>query len=87
MAFDLHYTKAARKALQKLPAKTQKQIKLKLTALCDDPHSDALDVKRMKGESYYRLRIGRYRVLYELQLQEIIILVLDVGHRQTIYND
>lgn len=86
MGFELQYNKAARKSLLKLPLKAQKQITDKLNLLCANPYSEALDVKRMQGEHYFRLRAGNYRVLYELQQHRLIILVLDVGHRQTIYN-
>lgn len=87
MVFELQYTKTARKALIKLPPKSQAQIKRKLAELCDDPYSESLDIKPMKGEHYFRLRVGNYRVLYDVQHTRLIILVLDIGHRQHIYKD
>ena len=41
------------------------------------------DVKRLKGKDTYRLRVGNYRVLFEIEKE--LIIVLKVGHRKSIY--
>jgi len=41
------------------------------------------DIKKIKGTDYYRLRVGDYRVLFEIE--ENMIKILKVAHRKTIY--
>jgi mRNA interferase RelE/StbE len=42
--------------------------------------------KKLKGRSGYRIRVGDYRVIYEIEDEILIIQVVDVGHRKDIYN-
>ena len=45
-------------------------------------------VKKLQGEEgIWRLRVGDYRVLYTIQHQELVILVLKIGHRREVYRD
>ena len=51
-----------------------------------NPYSENLDIKKLKGEkSSYRLRIGKYRILYEVNDKEIIIYFFSAGSRGDIY--
>lgn len=44
------------------------------------------NVKALKGMSgYYRLRVADYRVIYELQDNNLVILVIDINHRKDVY--
>ena len=43
-------------------------------------------VKKLVGLPYYRIRIGDYRVIFDIQDDNLIILVLEVGHRKKIYS-
>jgi len=47
-------------------------------------HQD-LDVKRLQGRAGHRLRIGKYRAIYEIRGERIEILVIDIGSRGGIY--
>ena len=42
-------------------------------------------VKRLIGSPYYRLRVGDYRVILDIQQGKLIILVLEIGHRKNVY--
>jgi mRNA interferase RelE/StbE len=54
-----------------------------LTPLGDDPRRSDADIKKLAGYSdRYRLRIGDYRVIYEIADEQLIILVVGVGHRR-----
>jgi mRNA interferase RelE/StbE len=54
-----------------------------LTPLGDDPRRSDADIKKLAGYSdRYRLRIGDYRVSYEIADEQLIILVVGVGHRR-----
>lgn len=57
----------------------------KLEALQENPHESG-NVKALKGMSgYYRLRVADYRVIYELQNNNLVLLVIDINHRKDVY--
>jgi mRNA interferase RelE/StbE len=43
------------------------------------------DVKKLKGRNAWRIRVGDYRVIYEIHDRELHILVITVGHRREVY--
>ena len=57
-----------------------------LTPLGDDPRRPDADIKKMTGYAdRYRLRVGDYRVIYEVADAQLIILIVGVGHRREAY--
>ncbi|MFJ9414464.1 type II toxin-antitoxin system RelE/ParE family toxin [Streptomyces sp. NPDC101227] len=57
-----------------------------LTALGDDPYREDADVEKLSGPSgLYRLRVGNYRVAYQVADGELIILVVKIGDRRDVY--
>jgi mRNA interferase RelE/StbE len=42
-------------------------------------------VKKLKGEDAYRLRIGSYRIIYEVHDKRLLVLVMKIGHRHEVY--
>lgn len=57
-----------------------------LTPLGDDPRRHDADIKKMTGYAdRYRLRVGDYRVIYEIADERLIILIVGVGHRREAY--
>lgn len=85
MRYQLVITPRARKDLRVLPSSVQKRIRAALEKLAENPFAAGLDVKKLKGQSYYRIRVGDYRVIYDLQTRTLVILVLEAGHRKEIY--
>jgi mRNA interferase RelE/StbE len=58
-----------------------------LTLLGDDPYRrDGVDVKALTGRPGFRLRVGSYRLVYEVNDGKLIILVVTAGHRREIYD-
>jgi mRNA interferase RelE/StbE len=82
MKYLIIYEKRALLELRKLDKLLAKRIIKKLKELENDPFSK--DIKRLKGQSSFRLRIGDYRVLFELLEKEIKI--LKIAHRKNIYD-
>ncbi len=59
-----------------------------LTALGDDPYPEDADIKKLTGPSgLYRLRVGSYRVAYQVEDGELIILVVKIGDRRDVYRN
>ena len=76
------------KPVQKQLNKISQQIRLRLLAeirlLSNNPRPDG--VKKLKGyENTYRIRVGNYRVIYEIEDREMIVLVLSSIHRKDAY--
>jgi mRNA interferase RelE/StbE len=83
MTYKIIWDKKAQNDLHKLETLIARRIILKVRELEEDPFSK--DVKRLKGETLFRLRVGDYRVLFDIIKDAII--VLKVGHRKNIYED
>ncbi|MBP9670314.1 type II toxin-antitoxin system RelE/ParE family toxin [Candidatus Woesebacteria bacterium] len=82
MQYSLLYTKTAVKDIKKLDIVAQKRLKKKLELLASDPlHYSKKLVHSDLGT--YRYRVGDYRIVFDLEGKEIII--LRVGHRREIY--
>lgn len=86
MAYVVTITPSAYKELSRLPPTIEKRIRKALTKLSADPFATGIDVKKLKGRNHYRLRVGDYRVIYDVRTAELVILVLEAGHRQHIYH-
>ena len=82
---ELRYRKAALKALMKLPTDARQRIQEALRQLADDTETDKLDIKALQGRDGFRLRVGKWRVIYHKDDNAIIILVVDAGSRGDIY--
>jgi mRNA interferase RelE/StbE len=80
MAWNLQITGPAQKEFQRLPAKDQARVKDALLAMQQDPFSG--DIKRLKGQAAaWRRRVGNYRIVYDLHLDEHRIVVAGILRR------
>lgn len=88
MKYDFHFTDEARAQLRQIQKKDALRILEKLALLGDDPYQDNNNVTAMQGYAdRYRLRVGNYRVVYRIIDGELVILVIGVGVRGTIYRN
>lgn len=81
MNFKVIWDKKALDTLNKLEIVVARRIIIKVKELSQNPFSK--DIKRLKGETSFRLRVGDYRVIFDIIRDTIII--LKVGHRKNIY--
>ena len=85
-SYQVQFTKSATKEYSTLPRKTQDKIAEALQFLSTNPFSELLKVKKSKGaDALYRIRIGDYRVVYEIRLEILLIIVIKIGHRREVY--
>ena len=84
MPYALRFSDPAEKNLAKLSAQTQSRILGALRRLSDDPRR-APGVKKLAGESLYRLRVGDFRVIFAVHDGPAEVVVLKIGHRLDIY--
>ena len=81
---QISYTKAAIRALRRMPANTATLIRTKIEAYAQDPSSQANNVKSLKGREGIRLRVGDWRVIMDDQGN--VLAVLEIGSRGGIYD-
>ena len=86
MKYAFRWRERAVGQLRAIPQPTALTILRALTPLGDDPRRPDANVKKLVGhEDRYRLRVGDYRVIYEVSDGQLIILIVGVGHRREIY--
>jgi mRNA interferase RelE/StbE len=78
-------TKSFNKAIARLPANWQKRIVAKIKELAVNPYAPNNNLTKLQGRDAYRLRVGDWRVIYELHDDRLVMLVLDVGPRGGAY--
>lgn len=84
MTYTITYTPTAAKTLKKLDRQIARQIITAIEALQSNPYPQgAIQLKGGAGE--LRIRTRNYRIIYEVEHGELVILVLKVGHRREIY--
>lgn len=84
--YEIEVGRQARKFLGRLGKKDQTRIVLAIAELADAPHPPG--AKRLSGEeSFFRIRVGDYRIIYEIDGGKIVVRVLRIGHRREIYRE
>ncbi len=85
-AYKVEFVKSAQKEFDRLATKLQVKTAEALSLLAQNPFSELLKVKKLKGaDNLYRIRLGDYRVIYEIRNEQLIVLVIKIGHRREIY--
>ena len=83
MSYRVLLTKAARKQLDALPTPAIESVSERLLQLRDNPRPSGC--KKLQGRDGWRVRVGDYRVIYHVQDDALVVLVLTVGHRRDVY--
>jgi mRNA interferase RelE/StbE len=83
--YKIIFTKDAQKTLLRLPSNTAILVRQKLEQLAEDPFASNLNAKKLQNRQGYRLRIGDWRVIYELQNDELTILIMKIAPRGEVY--
>ncbi len=81
--YTIQLTKKAQKQLDKISDSIAEPILEAIGNLADDPRPQGF--KKLKGRKGYRIRVGDYRVIYDIFDYELIIDVITLGHRKDIY--
>ena len=86
MKYTVEFKKTALKEFNKLPLKMQDKILEVAEFLKVNPYSEVLQTKKIKGhDRLYRVRIGDYRMVYEVLNEVLVIYVIKIGHRKEVY--
>ena len=83
MRYTILIERYAQKQIMKIDKKAIPVIKTAIASLADNPRP--YGYKKLKGEDAYRIRVGDYRVIYEIFDMIITVTVVSIGHRKDIY--
>mgnify|MGYP001016184608 CR=1 FL=1 len=86
MAYTVQIKPAALKEIQNLPVEVRRRVDAAIQSLENEPRPDGC--AKLKGfRDHYRIRVGDYRVLYQVRDRILRVLVVRVGHRGGVYRD
>jgi mRNA interferase RelE/StbE len=83
MSYHINILRRAQKSLSKLPQDEYERIKETIQSLATTPRPNGS--RKLTGREGWRLRVGDYRVIYEIDDPQKTITVLSIGHRREIY--
>jgi mRNA interferase RelE/StbE len=83
MPFHVLWSESASRQLAKLDRTVARRVFDRVDGLRENP---LRQLRRLVGLPYFRLRVGDYRVIVEVREHELLVLVLKVGHRESIYS-
>lgn len=81
--YEVLFKKSVWTDLKKIPGNDLKRILSKIEKLGDDPRPKGCE--KLTAEDFYRIRQGKYRIVYSIQDQALAVWVIKVGHRKDVY--
>jgi mRNA interferase RelE/StbE len=82
-SYSLAFKKSVAKDLRSIPNRDVHRILKRIDTLCENPRAEGC--VKLSNLEKYRVRQGVYRIIYEVQDNELIILVVKIAHRSQIY--
>jgi mRNA interferase RelE/StbE len=77
--YRIVFRKSVARDLRPIPTQELRKILIAIESLSDDPRPSG--VEKLSGQDRYRLRQGNYRIIYEINDIEVLVVVVKVGHR------
>lgn len=82
-SYELLFKKSVAKDLRSIPNKDVARILRRIEALRDDPRGEGC--VKLSAQERYRIRQGVYRIVYEIRDDELVVMVVRIGHRSGVY--
>jgi len=84
MPYSIRFTPRARRDFSALDRTVQQRLQLHIDRLAENPFPPG--AKKLHAEEpYYRIRVGDYRVIYQVEAHQLVIIVVKIGHRREVY--
>lgn len=84
MKYTIEFKPSVYREFKRLPSDIAKRVDARIIALADDPRPHG--VEKLAGyDRAYRIRVGDYRILYEICDDVLVVYVIRVGHRREAY--
>ncbi len=84
MTYRISFQPRASRELEKLPNAARERIACAIDALESNPRPHGC--KKLVGMNAWRIRVGDYRVVYQIHDGRLLVLVVRIGHRRDIYD-
>ena len=84
MTFEVHLAPAAERQLRKLDPAGRRRVQGAIDLLAADPRPPSAR-QLVGGAGEWRVRTGDFRIIYEIHDQQLLVLVVKVGHRRDVY--
>ena len=82
--YSIEISRTAEKQLEKLNRDDQRRVVRAILALADDPRPQGS--RKLAGyDDVFRIRVGRYRVLYSISGKKLVVIILKIGHRKDVH--
>lgn len=81
--YKVTFRKSVTKDLRTIPSRDVKQILARIDELAVNPRGEGCT--KLSGRECYRVRQGIYRIVYEIRDHELVVSVIKVGHRSSVY--
>lgn len=81
-SYELVFKKSVAKDLRAVPKQDVKRILQRIRSLSEDPRPKGCE--KLSGQERYRVRQGVYRIVYEIEDDRLVIVVVKVGHRRDV---
>jgi mRNA interferase RelE/StbE len=81
--YKIYIKPTAVKELQKIPKRDVNKIIDKIRSLASNPRPPGCE--KLSADEKYRIRQGRYRILYSIEDDNLVVLVIKIGHRKDVY--
>jgi mRNA interferase RelE/StbE len=85
LTYRIDILPSAQRELAALPLRDRKRIDERIRALSSNPRPSGIKTLRGQKGTYYRLRVGNYRVIYQVQDNALVVLIVKIGHRREVY--
>ena len=82
--YKIEIKRSAVKEIKKLSSKDVGKILIKISSLAENPRPKGC--VKLSADEKYRIRVGVYRILYEIKDKHLVIIVVKVAHRKDVYN-
>ena len=83
MSYTIHILRSAQKQISRINSKDQDHIITAIRSLSENPRPTGCI--KLSGRPAWRIRVGDYRVIYEIRNEQLLIMVISIGHRREVY--
>jgi len=83
MKYAVEILRSAQKQLSKIDPHDRPRLIEAIRALGENPRPEGC--KKLSGRRAWRIRVGHYRIIYEIHEDRLVLLVVAVGHRRDVY--
>ena len=83
--YEIRFKRSVAKDLRKIPNQDVQRIINRIDALAENPKVEGCI--KLAGLNRYRVRLGHYRILYQIEDTQLVVIVVKVGHRSSAYRN